>query len=437
MPSDFGQGYFYTPEDEEQSIALQRRRAYADALLKSHGTEGSYGGLADAGRMLAGALVARKADAGQRELAKSSWESYAKSMAALLGGDTASASPGPMGMDENGAPIAPPAAAGPAPNSRQSRMAQLMASGDPRLIQQFAPSMLEHQMGREDKLEDRAYTEGQKQMRDLTPDEAAVRGLRGSWQIDPSGALHQVQESDVLSPEALAQKLQITREGRMRLGGGGSGGKSVQSVRPLSDGTLLTVYRDGTSERTNIDGEPVTGAQYDPENKFRMNAAGAGGKSAGVVAESLPTIEATFGQINRNLDAFDDPKVKAQADRSLGAFDKRVPAVAGYNADFVNRLKQIEGQTFLQAFQSLRGAGAITEPEGQKATVALNRMQNAASAEEFYQAKAEAKTVFAEIQAAARQRASRGAVVPQMGGGGRSSVGAAPQASRFKIEQVE
>lgn len=419
--SSMGQGYFYTPENEEQAIALQRKRAYADALLRSQGTQGAYGGLADAGRMIAGALVAKRADEGQRNLAKESSDSYAQKLAAFLGGNTGSPAPqSTPPMDENGASIpSPQVSNGPQPQG-DPRMAALLSSADPRLLSQFGPALFQHQLSRGDKMEDRALDRQDKARVTLSPEESQRLGARPGTLLerDSYGGLHEIQASDVMSPEAFKQKKILAEIARMRLGGtGGAGGKAVQSSRQLSDGTIAILYKDGTSERLNIDGTPVIGAQYDPNNTYQRAAASAGGKAAGTVAEGLPTTEATFAQINRSLDAFDRPEVKAQADRSLGFLDKRAPAIAGYNADFMNQQKQIEGQTFLQAFNALRGAGQITEIEGTKATNALTRMQNAASAKEFYRARDEAKQVFSEIQGAMRQRAGRGAVIPQLGGG--------------------
>ena len=55
-------------------------------------------------------------------------------------------------------------------------------------------------------------------------------------------------------------------------------------------------------------------------------------------------------------------------------------------AGFLARLEQIKSRTFLQAFESLKGAGQITEKEGEKATSALNRMNTAQSEVEFIKA---------------------------------------------------
>lgn len=51
--------------------------------------------------------------------------------------------------------------------------------------------------------------------------------------------------------------------------------------------------------------------------------------------------------------------------------------------DFMNRLDQLKGGAFLEAFNSLKGGGQITEVEGKKATEAIARMDNATSEPEF------------------------------------------------------
>ena len=55
-------------------------------------------------------------------------------------------------------------------------------------------------------------------------------------------------------------------------------------------------------------------------------------------------------------------------------------------SDFRIALDQIKDKTFLQAFESLKGAGQITEREGEKATSALNRMNAAQSEVAFIKA---------------------------------------------------
>ena len=61
-----------------------------------------------------------------------------------------------------------------------------------------------------------------------------------------------------------------------------------------------------------------------------------------------------------------------------------IPGVPGTEQrGFVNLVDQAKGQVFLQAFNSLRGGGAITDAEGAKATQALSRLDRAQKQEDF------------------------------------------------------
>jgi hypothetical protein len=62
-------------------------------------------------------------------------------------------------------------------------------------------------------------------------------------------------------------------------------------------------------------------------------------------------------------------------------------------AGFDALLEQVQGGAFLKAFNDLRGGGAITQPEGEKATIALTRVNRAQSEIEFVKAARE----FVEI----------------------------------------
>jgi hypothetical protein len=53
---------------------------------------------------------------------------------------------------------------------------------------------------------------------------------------------------------------------------------------------------------------------------------------------------------------------------------------------FVALVDQVKGQTFLDAFESLKGGGAVTEVEGAKATQARARLDRAQSPEDFFAA---------------------------------------------------
>jgi hypothetical protein len=86
-------------------------------------------------------------------------------------------------------------------------------------------------------------------------------------------------------------------------------------------------------------------------------------------------------------------------------------------ADFNRRLEQIQGGAFMQAYQTLKGGGQITEVEGAKGTAALNRMATSQSEKEFIKAARDFQSVLrtgvenaeakAKLPAAANPHASK------------------------------
>lgn len=83
-----------------------------------------------------------------------------------------------------------------------------------------------------------------------------------------------------------------------------------------------------------------------------------------------------------------------------------IPKIPGTKqAGFINRFDQIQGDAFLQAFQTLKGGGAITEVEGKKASQAINRMDRAAAKDEFDSAAKD----FIDIVETGRARARKAA----------------------------
>jgi len=86
--------------------------------------------------------------------------------------------------------------------------------------------------------------------------------------------------------------------------------------------------------------------------------------------------------------------------------------VAGYE----RRQLQVEGRAFLEAFESLKGGGAITEIEGAKATQAISRMNKAQSEVEYVKAARELQDIVRKGVERARAKAGGGAAAPAAGG---------------------
>jgi hypothetical protein len=83
-------------------------------------------------------------------------------------------------------------------------------------------------------------------------------------------------------------------------------------------------------------------------------------------------------------------------------------------ASFEVRQKQIEGKAFLEAFQTLKGGGAITEKEGEKGTAAIMRMNKASNEREYTAAARELQEVLRTGMDRARTKAGN----PAPSGGG-------------------
>lgn len=106
------------------------------------------------------------------------------------------------------------------------------------------------------------------------------------------------------------------------------------------------------------------------------------------------------------LKAIDDILADPALDTSTGIMSplQNVPGTPQYR--FGTRARQLQGQAFLQAFESLKGGGQITEIEGQKAEAAIGRLDTAQSPEDYRNALAELRSVLDEAQKRARQPSS-------------------------------
>jgi hypothetical protein len=68
----------------------------------------------------------------------------------------------------------------------------------------------------------------------------------------------------------------------------------------------------------------------------------------------------------------------------LGSLQSFIPGTQASSFDIA--LKQLKGKQFLEAFESLKGGGQITQIEGEKATQAMSRMDKANTEDEFKKA---------------------------------------------------
>ena len=160
---------------------------------------------------------------------------------------------------------------------------------------------------------------------------------------------------------------------------------------PTADGYMVGNIRSGeVTPAMGPSGRPVIPAMADPNLQRDI----AGGRKAGEIVDGaqaqaqvdLPqkvaTADQTISLVKELRDHPGLPGVVGIPDiLSAGG---RVPGTP--EADFRARLDQLQGQQFLQAYETLKGSGQITEIEGTKAQNAIARMQTSQSEREFKKA---------------------------------------------------
>lgn len=139
------------------------------------------------------------------------------------------------------------------------------------------------------------------------------------------------------------------------------------------------------------------------------------GEAQGKAVVALPVVLNTAQQSIDLVDEMIKHPGRETATGLSGTLDPR-NYLGGTDAkNFQIRAKQIEGRTFLSAFDQLRGAGAITEAEGQKATAATARLDRAQSDAEYLAAINELKTILTKGMEIARQKAGQAPAAPAGG----------------------
>jgi hypothetical protein len=232
-------GYFYSPEDQEQLSAIQRKQALAKALLQSGLSDPGntpYAGLANAGKSILGAFLTKRGDTAERDLTQTTQQKYTQDLGKFLSGVTGQpqakapiqsglpmpANPSPQISNAPGSGPQIPAAAPPQPQGgnppamaplgqpqpglpsqsapagaqqqspqqmmvppasaqTQNPLAALTATGNLGLMQQFGPQLLNHQIERGDAQAD--YSRNRTDLlhdqteRPMTPQEKQAAGI--------------------------------------------------------------------------------------------------------------------------------------------------------------------------------------------------------------------------------------------------------------------
>jgi hypothetical protein len=170
-----------------------------------------------------------------------------------------------------------------------------------------------------------------------------------------------------------------------------AGGGAQPYYQPVqtAQGVMAFNARTGKMEPVQVNGQAIVGAQADPTLQGNIADAKATGTER---AKNLVEAQAEAPKVVQQAeyteklvnDLLAHPGKKMAVGMSSINPMNYIPGTDG--KDFRVRLEQLQGQQFLQAFESLKGGGQITNVEGDKATRAISRMQTAQSEPEFDEA---------------------------------------------------
>lgn len=144
------------------------------------------------------------------------------------------------------------------------------------------------------------------------------------------------------------------------------------------------------------------------------------GKGVGEAQVNLPVIE---GAANMMLGSIDSLLNDAYLPKMTGPVNARLPNLTGDAARVQSKMDQIKGQTFLQAYNTLKGGGQITEVEGAKAEAAIARLNAAQNLDDYKGALGDLRDVVNGVITRARKSA---------GQGGSTNAAPPPDAGGFK-----
>lgn len=152
--------------------------------------------------------------------------------------------------------------------------------------------------------------------------------------------------------------------------------------------------------------QPLSSLPREAGAKQTLATAGAAGTTTG---EKVATAAFDLPRVESNIDQAIGDLTKLREHKGLGyitgAFSVApiVPGTSQASADAL--AKKVQGQTFLQAYNALKGAGAITETEGGKAEASIAALSRAQSTEDYQSALDDLKKVLVDGKARLRKQA--------------------------------
>jgi len=188
--------------------------------------------------------------------------------------------------------------------------------------------------------------------------------------------------------------------------GGGEAAAGLQTVWLQDENgnpVIGQLRKDGSVVRSTMPEGLSPVGPY--EGGYEKAKGAAEGKVSGEAAGALPGAS----QLAQNIDMqIADLKSDPYLDSMLGPVNSRLPNLSAASNRVQAKIDQISGGAFLNARQALKGGGAITDFESQKAEAAYVRMNQAQDRADFVKAlddfNAAVQAGLGKLQAQAGQR---------------------------------
>jgi hypothetical protein len=179
---------------------------------------------------------------------------------------------------------------------------------------------------------------------------------------------------------------QLSEGGELRPAAMPPGFKYSPKLNSIDLGPQFGAFNPYTGQVSNTIPKDLAGAEAEK----------AKGKIMGETQANLPSAEVGAAQTVRQIDELlNNPNIGSISGIESWLPDPALAAVQGPEAlGLRRRVEQLQGSSFLQAYETLKGGGQITEVEGKKAEAAIARLNAAQSDADFTQALKDFKDVI-------------------------------------------
>lgn len=285
---------------------------------------------------------------------------------------------------------------------------------DPKMLSQALitsgyPELMEHGLRMAPKVKNvvKGYDENNKPvyhsvMADGSTSSTGIPIAEKAMQVNTGG---QIQFRDAYNPELMRGSVNATMAP-------GESARLRQSADQFAASHGLAQQNAGIAQQKLLIDTLRMKQELDPDFQAQKQAKIAQGREQGKIqAKAQADLPNTIMQGEQTIKLVDDllnhPGFNVSVGKSapIGKLQSLVPGTNAASFDIA--LNQLKGKQFLEAFESLKGGGQITQIEGEKATQAMSRMEKANTEEEFQRAAREFQGIIQMGISRAKSRAGQ------------------------------